>query len=174
MQVATCWDILPLATLSAYAEIIPTMRSPFYQANFCAECGNQIKARSVFRIGYFCDECASRLRQRKFFTPLAALLLVGSLAVFAFNYNRGDNQISTLNSETAPSSVSAQDSIVNQSFKMKAEGQARVFCGAKTRRGTPCRHLVQPGQRCAQHRGKPSLLDKQSANNTNLTKSESR
>lgn len=134
------------------------MRSPFYQANFCAECGNQLKARTSLKPRYFCDECASRLRQRKFFTPLIGLLLAASIAVFAFNYNRGNSRPAKADSQTSASSVSARDSIVNQNFKLKTAGQAKVFCGAKTRRGTPCRHLVPAGERCAQHRGKPSLL----------------
>lgn len=145
--------------LITFAEIISKMRSPFYQANFCAECGNQIKPQ--FKLGprYFCDECARRLRQRKLFTPLAGILLAGSLAVFAFNFNRNQSQVSTPGTSASSTAVSAQDSIVNQTFERKAELQTRVFCGARTRRGTPCRHLVQSGQRCAQHRGQPSMLD---------------
>lgn len=34
----------------------------------------------------------------------------------------------------------------------EAEKEERVFCGAMTKRGTPCRRLVRPGERCAQHR----------------------
>ncbi|MEK7832318.1 MAG: hypothetical protein AAB401_14600 [Acidobacteriota bacterium] len=132
------------------------MRNLFYQGNFCSECGNRLKApRFSFRPRHFCEECAARLRQRSYVTPLAIFLLVGSLAVFAFSYKRQDGQIQKLN---APPVISAQDSIVNQPKQKQTQNQQRVFCGARTKKGTPCRHLVQPGQRCAQHRGKPSLL----------------
>lgn len=133
------------------------MRSLFYQGNFCSECGNRLKApRFSFRPRYFCDECAARLKQRSYVTPLAIFLIFVSLAVFAFSYKRQDVQIQKSNS--APPVISAQDSIVNQPVLRQAQNQHRVFCGARTKKGTPCRHLVQPGHRCAQHRGKPSLL----------------
>jgi hypothetical protein len=87
------------------------------------------------------------------------LLLAGTLAVFAFSFKRHERQIpQTIPMQPAPP-VSAQDSIVNRSAKMPAESAERVFCSARTRRGTPCRHRVLPGQRCAQHRGMPSMLD---------------
>ncbi|MEP7341597.1 MAG: hypothetical protein ABI977_27950 [Acidobacteriota bacterium] len=134
------------------------MRSPFYQASFCAECGNRIEPRSHFSRCYFCDDCAAQLKQRRLITPLAGLLLIVSLAVFAFSYKCGNTRNHQLPSNSV-SPVSAQDSIVNTKSKPRTESTSRVLCGARTRKGTPCRHLVQPGQRCAQHRGLPSLLD---------------
>jgi hypothetical protein len=133
---------------------------PFYQANFCAECGNRIEPRPRFRPRYFCDDCAARLNQRKLMTPLAGLLLVVSLAVFAFSSKRGRAPVQQLSPANSAPSVSAQDSIVNRNPPPQAQSPARVFCGARTRRGTPCRHLVPSGQRCAQHRGMPSMLDR--------------
>lgn len=136
-----------------------SMRSPFYQANFCAECGNRIEPRSNFGRCYFCDDCAARLKQRRLVTPLAGLVLMASLAIFAFSYKRGNTRTDQPSSNPPISPVSAQDSIVNTKSKLRTESTSRVLCGARTRKGTPCRHLVQPGQRCAQHRGLPSLLD---------------
>jgi hypothetical protein len=133
------------------------MRSLFYQGNFCSECGNRLKApRFGFRPRHFCDECAKQIGQRSYLTPLAISLLFGSLAVFAFSYRRQDGQIQTAGSE--PAAISARDSIVNQPVSRQTQNQQREFCGARTKKGTPCRHLVQPGERCAQHRGKPSLI----------------
>ncbi|MGH9801414.1 MAG: hypothetical protein ACRD82_13695 [Blastocatellia bacterium] len=132
------------------------MRSLFYQGNFCSECGNQLKPRFGFRPRHFCDECAARLRQRSYVTPLAIFLLFGSLVVFAVSYKKQDVQIQKL-SPTTPA-ISAQDSIVNHPSPLQSQSQNRVLCGARTRKGTPCRHLVLPGERCAQHRGQPSLL----------------
>lgn len=138
--------------------ISSAMRNPFYQGNFCSECGNRLKApRFRFRPRYFCDDCATRLKQRSHITPLAGLLLVGSLAVLAFSYKSKD--VPTVQKEPAPPTVSAQDSIVNRSLQTRTTPTSKVFCGARTKRGTPCRHLVQPGQRCAQHKGMLSMLN---------------
>ena len=132
------------------------MRNPFYQGNFCSECGNRLKPQFSFRPRHFCDECAARLRQRSYVTPLAGLLLAGSLAVFAFSYK--SKAVPTTPLESATPAVSAQDSVVNRSLKATTQPTSKVFCGARTKRGTPCRHLVQPGLRCAQHKGKLSML----------------
>lgn len=139
------------------------MLNLFYQGNFCSECGNRLKApRFKFRPRHFCEECTRRLRQHSYVTPLAIFLLIGSLAVFAFSYKRQDKQAQKFSAE--PAAISAQDSIVNKPGQRQIQNQQRVFCGARTKKGTPCRHLVQPGQRCAQHRGKPSLLADKSEN----------
>jgi hypothetical protein len=34
----------------------------------------------------------------------------------------------------------------------------RVQCGARTLKGTPCKRRVPEGERCAQHKGRPSIL----------------
>jgi len=142
------------------------MRSPFYQANFCAECGNRLEPRVRFGRLYFCDECAARLKQRKLLTPMAGWLLIASLTVFAFSYKRGSTRNQPPNAVTPESPVSARDSVVHPNPKPQTDSKSRVFCGARTRRGTPCRHLVQPGQRCAQHRGMASVLDAPSGEST--------
>ena len=134
------------------------MRSPFYQGNFCSECGNRLTARFSLRPRHFCDECATRLRQRNYLSPLAILLLIGSVAVFAFSYK-------TVPPPTQPpysnAPVSAEDTIVNRSLKPVIVVESKVLCGARTRRGKPCRRLVNSGQRCAQHKGMPSMLAEQ-------------
>lgn len=145
------------------------MRSPFYQANFCAECGNSLETRLSFKPRYFCDDCAARLKQRSLAKPLASLLLIISMALFVFSYKQGsytqsndrksDTTVQQLDLLAPASPVSAQDSIVNSRTNSRHEASPKVLCGARTRRGTPCRHLVQSGQRCAQHRGMSSMLD---------------
>ncbi|MDQ3013732.1 MAG: hypothetical protein M3X11_23880 [Acidobacteriota bacterium] len=143
------------------------MRSPFnpiYHANFCAECGNRIEPHSTgttsyFWPRYFCNDCAGRFKQRRLITPLTGLLLIASLAIFAFSYKRENAPPRQVIPPVSDVPVSAQDSIVNPTSKLRVENKERVLCGAKTRRGTPCRHVVQPGQRCAQHQGLPSMLD---------------
>lgn len=132
------------------------MRNLFYQGNFCSECGNRLKPQFSFRPRHFCDECAARLRQRSYVTPLAGFVLAGSLAVFAFSYK--GKGVSTTPMESATPTVSAHDSVVTRSLKATTQPTSKVFCGARTKRGTPCRHLVPPGLRCAQHKGMPSML----------------
>lgn len=153
------WAILCRATPQVQWIRLQQMRSPFYQGNFCSECGNRLAPRFSLRARHFCDECAARLRQRSYLTPIAApitgVLLAISAAVFAFSYKGRSEQ--RLTPEPA-SVVSAQDTIVNRSLKPAPDTTEKVFCGARTRRGTPCRHLVKPGHRCAQHKGKLSML----------------
>ncbi len=135
------------------------MRSPFYQANFCAECGNSLAPRVGFRPRYFCDACAARLNQRRLVTPLAGLLFAASLVVFAFSYNGYRKN----RAQFPPPASSARDSIVHSGPTPLANPQSstetRVLCGARTRRGTPCRRRVLPGRRCNQHIGMPSMIE---------------
>lgn len=131
------------------------MRSPFYQGNFCSECGNPLQQRFQLRPRHFCDECATRLRQRSYVSPLAILLLAASVAVFAFSYKTGNSPTRTDHSAVP---ISAEDTIVNRSLKPAVAVEPKTLCGARTRRGTPCRRPVKPGQRCAQHQGRPSML----------------
>jgi hypothetical protein len=133
-----------------------------YQANFCAECGNQLPPRqSRFRrwqSRYFCAECATRLRWYK--RSLPWLLAAGLLsALFFFDRTQPTQPAETL---ATASFVSAHDATAQlQPAAPPAAITERVLCGARTKRGTPCRHLVPPGQRCAQHRGRPSILSSQ-------------
>jgi hypothetical protein len=59
--------------------------------------------------------------------------------------------------------VSARDTVTTGNPEPKTEVVERVMCGARTKKGTPCRRLVPPGQRCAQHRGMASLLEARGA-----------
>lgn len=149
------WAILCRATPQVQWIRLQQMRSPFYQGNFCSECGNRLSARFSLRPRHFCEECATRLRRRSHVSPLAILLLIGSIAVFAISYkSAGEPSVPP----KPASAVSAQDTILNRSLKPATDSTEKVFCGARTQRGTPCRHLVKPGHRCAQHKGKPSML----------------
>jgi len=130
------------------------MKIIFYQANFCAECGNAIKPRFSWGPRYFCDECQAQMGRQSYFKPLAALLACATLAVFALNRSQPSNP----NHQPNPS-VSARDATATQNPEPKPEPVERVLCGARTKKGTPCKRLVLPGQRCAQHRGMASLLE---------------
>ncbi len=130
------------------------MKIIFYQANFCAECGNAIKPRFSWGPRYFCDECQTQMGRQSYLKPLAALLACATLAVFALNRNQPPNP----NHQSNPS-VSARDATATQNPAPEPEPVERVLCGARTKKGTPCKRLVPPGRRCAQHRGMASLLE---------------
>ncbi len=141
------------------------MKIIFYQANFCAECGNAMKPRFSWGPRYFCDECEAQMKRQSYFKPLAVLLLCASLAVFALNRTQPPNPGGPSSALTSTSTVSSRDATATQNPAPKSETTERVLCGARTKKGTPCKRLALPGQRCAQHRGKPSLLET-SANKT--------
>ena len=136
------------------------MRRFFYQANFCAECGNALRPSRAWWPHYFCDVCARQVQRRsnvwRSFAPFGLLIATLSL-VFAM---RNDSKSSHASLPIAP--VSAFDAAAqptHPSVVAEQQDAQRVLCGARTRRGTPCRRLVQPGQRCPQHQGQPSMLN---------------
>jgi hypothetical protein len=139
------------------------MKIIFYQANFCAECGNAMKPRFSLGPRYFCDECEAQIGRRNYFKSVAGLLLCATLAVFALNrtLTPGPNgqAPNAQPNAGAPPPVSARDTVTGLDPGPKPEAVERVMCGARTKKGTPCRHLVPPGQRCAQHRGMASMLE---------------
>jgi hypothetical protein len=140
------------------------MKIIFYQANFCAECGNAMKPRFSLGPRYFCDECRAQMGRRNYFKSVAGLLFCATLAVFALNRTLPPSQNSQSlniqsNAGASISTVSALDTVTNRNAEPTPETVERVMCGARTKKGRPCRRLVPPGERCAQHRGMASLLE---------------
>jgi hypothetical protein len=138
------------------------MSQIFYQANFCAECGNALEKRRGWRPRYFCHDCAARMRRRVYITPLS--LLIGSLTMALGLCQRQSfppalNELNHSPLANAPPAVSARDASPRQNPLPQTEEQESVTCGARTKKGAPCRRLVRPGRRCAQHQGMPSLLE---------------
>jgi hypothetical protein len=143
------------------------MKIIFYQANFCAECGNAMKPRFSLGPRYFCAECEAQLGRRNYLKTVAGLLLCGALAVFALNRTRLPNPNVRLSNDD--STVSARDTVTTRKLEPEPEAVERVQCGARTLKGTPCKRLVLPGQRCAQHRGRASLLETKAASSKSAT-----
>ena len=137
------------------------MKIIFYQANFCAECGNAMKPRLSLGPRYFCDECETQMGRRIYLKTVAGLLICGALAVFALNRTQPQNPNGRL--PYGASTVSARDTVTTLKPEPEPEAVERVQCGARTRKGTPCKRLVLPGQRCAQHRGMASMLETKAA-----------
>jgi hypothetical protein len=141
------------------------MRQIFYQANFCAECGNALPARGTrWRWGprYFCAVCTEQQRQRspfyRWLLPLAAIL-----ATLGWAFGRSENTPPTPQPVPAVTALNATAQPLPLTAPSATPELANTFCGARTRRGTACRRLVQAGQRCAQHRGQASLLETKQA-----------
>jgi hypothetical protein len=133
------------------------MPSIFYQANFCAECGNMLEPRQNRLPRYFCDDCAARRKRHGYVTPFT--LLAGLLVIaYVFNERHPSVPLDRAQMIAAPAAVSARDATPKQSLLPPPEDQEPVLCGARTKKGRPCRRMVLPGRRCAQHRGMPSIL----------------
>lgn len=134
----------------------------FYRSNFCAECGNRRAQSGDRRPGCFCAHCSRRARWRRWW-PLSLICagLLTGISLGAWWQHQTQPLPVTLNSMPAPV-VSAQDATA--SLRPAPPTSARppeavILCGARTRKGTPCKHRVaQAGQRCAQHQGRASLL----------------
>jgi hypothetical protein len=150
------------------------MKIYFYQANFCSECGNEMKPRSSWGPRYFCDDCARQIGRGGYVKPLLALVFATTLVVSALHRTDPPKSISSLPTapvETAVSApvsapVSAMDATAVQQPEFKAApATAQTLCGARTKKGTPCKHRAAPGQRCAQHQGMKSMIDESSAAN---------
>jgi hypothetical protein len=146
----------------------PQMKIIFYQANFCAECGNAMKPRFSLGPRYFCDECEAQMGRRNYLKSVAGLLLCATLAVFALNRTlkpgpNGQSLSNQSNAGASTPSVSASDTVTTRKLELKPEAEERVLCGARTKKGTPCKRLVLTGRRCAQHRGLASLLETKAA-----------
>lgn len=140
------------------------MRPYFYQANFCAECGNPLPGQKL-RWGshYFCAVCAQQHSQRSpFFRWLLPLALI--LATIGWVFVEPDSAPPTIPPAPAISALQATAQPLPASLTAPpAPPAANAFCGARTKRGKACRRLVQPGQRCPQHRGQASLLEMKKA-----------
>jgi|SRR5215510_6164070 len=134
------------------------MRNIFYQANFCAECGNPLDPRERRLPRYFCDDCAARINRRGYLSPLSLLI---ALVIIFLTFREGAPSARLDQSQMfiPPAAVSAHDATAGKLLQLKSKTEDRSVCGARTKKGTPCRRLVRTGQRCSQHRGMQSLLD---------------
>ena len=159
----------------------PTM----HVANYCAECGAQIKRRGwrVWLHGGLCDDCARRLG-RRFARPLAVIAILAIAAFALGRYLRpapppliiqraANSPLSDLpitpNDATRPASrnpnsrseisQSSDDALARKISNSGSTDEVVYLCGARTQKGTPChRRVHSAGERCYQHKGKPAIL----------------
>ena len=134
------------------------MRRFNYHGNFCTECGNPLTAQRGWLTRVLCDECAAQLRraQRIPGRGWPWLWLAVALGLF-YLLNHSATMPTAQPVPAAPAHSLATNAVAAPVAAAPVEAQPS-FCGARTKRGTPCRRLVKGHERCAQHRGKPSLL----------------
>jgi hypothetical protein len=136
----------------------------------------------VWASGRFCDACARRFRRARFLAPLAlsaalacSFFLLGRASgtrAPAAGFERGALDLTRL---PAPDSARARDpkrDAPTPNAKPEPaygpDGTANerptdlnevvYICGARTKKGAPCRRRVRGPGRCWQHRGMPAIL----------------
>lgn len=140
-------------------------------SNFCANCGARLrKGWRASLQGARCSDCATRLGH-KAIKPLA---LAGLLAIAAFAFGRYLRQPPppliihrAANSPLADAPASfdgvniakATASNSNISAAGLMTDDTVYICGARTKKGTPCRRRVHAaGDRCFQHKGMAAMV----------------
>ncbi len=151
-----------------------------YRANFCAECGERLifKGWRGFFRGRLCAHCAQK---RGSFASFRPAIVAGLIAAAAFGFGRylrpapppliiqraANSPLYTGNDSAVAQGNRSQ---VNQTV---ASSEEVYICGARTKKGTPCRRRVHTaGERCFQHKGMPAMvaLDKLTIKPTNQSK----
>ena len=141
------------------------------RANFCTECGERL-AQGGWRAALrrrLCDHCARRLGSFATYRPLIVIVLIG---VTAFGFGRylrpspppliieraansplSDAAVQPNGSSVARGNQSLSDTVIS------ANKDEVYICGARTKKGTPCRRRVHAaGERCFQHKGMPAMV----------------
>src|SRR5262245_25422691 len=112
------------------------MPNLFYQANFCAECGNSLDQRERRRPRYFCDDCAARINRRGYLTPLSLLVALVFISL-TFRERAPTARLDQSQLFIPPAAVSAHDATAGKVLQLKSKTEDRFLCGARTRKGTP-------------------------------------
>jgi hypothetical protein len=138
-----------------------------YRPNFCAECGERVvRARwRVWTSRRFCPACAARLGRRRFLKRLA---LAAALALSGFLLGRAGRpappplvvERGALSLAPAPPAAARLEPKPEPRYGPDGTSAERPtepdevvsFCGARTKKGTPCRRRVRGRGRCWQHK----------------------
>ena len=142
-----------------------------YRPNFCCECGERVlRARwRVWTSRRFCPACGRRHRRARLraavvltcalFAPGFLLGRLSRPAAPPLVIERGGAGLAPLPAAAAaprPSPAYGPDGTARERTTDPAEPV--YVCGARTKKGTPCRRRVRAPERCWQHRGKPAIL----------------
>ena len=148
------------------SRVLPLMQRP----NFCVECGERLALKGwSARLGRrYCEPCSRRLGTVGAFRPIIMASLL-ALAAFAFGrylrpapppliIQRAANSPLS-DSPAGPGRASDRVRQANQNQFAAGANEEAYICGARTRKGSPCRRRVHvAGERCFQHKGLPSLV----------------
>ncbi len=138
------------------------MSNLFYRGNFCAECGCSLDRRPVWRTRYLCDHCDNALGQRAGRRGRRTFAIILLIVILVFP---GDRQTVIDRSTLRPDATSFSppstdlDQISDDPQTDHIESSDTTLCGARTKKGSPCRRRVSNGMRCYQHLGQPSIID---------------
>lgn len=142
------------------------------RSNFCANCGARLSRKGwrAWLVGARCDDCASRLG-RSITKPL---VIVSVMAVAAFAFGRYlrpapppliihraiDSPVPDLPVDSATiTKGAANTNRLSSSNAVPSADDPVYVCGARTKKGTPCRRRVHvAGERCYQHKGMPAMV----------------
>jgi hypothetical protein len=142
-------------------------------SNFCRNCGDRL-ARKGWRLwirGALCDDCATRPGVN---TRSRTVIVIGLLSAAAFSFGRYMRPSppplviqraanSPLADEpldlNAMAKRGAGPSSPNVATTSAADDATVYICGARTKKGTPCRRRVHiAGERCYQHKGRTAMV----------------
>lgn len=158
-----------------------------YKPKFCCDCGEQItRARwHIWTSRHFCSLCAGRFQRTRILLPLIASATLFSFGLIIGRAMRSSpppliieraplttdsaQLASAQNTETEPSDNSetaAQDAKPQPAYgsngtpteKPTEPDEIVSFCGARTKKGTPCQRRVHGTGRCWQHIGMPAMI----------------
>lgn len=155
-----------------------------FRPSFCANCGERIERAewSLLTSRRFCEVCAIELKQHDWYPRLAAglVLLFGLIGLGGYLSTSPTEphvqRVSLVSPRPIASSTPEQTvkkpepprpadaGNVKIAVHPPANGEARrlaeepvAYCGAETRKGTPCSRRVKGNTRCYQHVGMPSM-----------------
>jgi hypothetical protein len=142
-----------------------------HRVNFCAECGERLTFkgwRGLLRRS-LCKHCARRLGGFAAYRPLMVVALIGATAFGFGRYLRPSPPPLVIqraansplfDSPTQSSGVSiANSNRRSDGIATPAQDDEVYICGARTKKGTPCRRRVHAaGERCFQHKGMPAMV----------------
>ena len=151
----------------------------FYRPHYCCHCGEKvIRDRwTPLTSRRFCDFCEIEQKQHDLLNRATVLfaLLIGAAGLIA--YFSGASTVDLKEERTArtnrprqfpqtmPSSTNtaASPAPVSQSNSVQRDAESNsstepvFYCGALTKKGTPCTRRVKSKGRCWQHLGQPSV-----------------
>ena len=140
-------------------------------SNFCRNCSTRLARRGwrLWMRGALCDDCARRPGVN---TRSRTIVVIGLLAAAAFAFGR------YLRPSAPPLIIqrAANSPLSDAPFDLNSlkrgpgpagsnkpstsvDNEATYICGARTKKGTPCRRRVHvAGERCYQHKGRTAMV----------------